>query len=316
MKTIKKNHRLKCHVAGTKFLQDARHWALPLAGAMLLAVAALAQGAEQAPTAKAAKPPAKQARPTIDAVIETKALEILKAASSRLAAAKAMKFTAVISQEAPSRYGPALVYTTKSEVTMRRPDKLKVVTLGDGPASEFYFDGKVMMALAPAENLVAVADAPPTIDDTLQYAFHLAEIYFPFTDLIVTDPYTGMANGMQLAFYIGQSKVVGGTTTDMVAYASDDVFAQIWIGAEDKLPRKVRAVYRKDPLLHRHEMDISNWQLDPAVTEGDFVSAKAKDAKQIKFAHPSTKLAPGVKPQALRKPAPAQPAKSAPVGTK
>jgi hypothetical protein len=42
------------------------------------------------------------------AVLEPKALELLKAASSRLAAARSMKFTAVVSYEAPSRFGPAL----------------------------------------------------------------------------------------------------------------------------------------------------------------------------------------------------------------
>jgi hypothetical protein len=35
-----------------------------------------------------------------------------------------------------------------------------VITLGDGPASEFYYDGKAMMAFAPGENLVAVARRP------------------------------------------------------------------------------------------------------------------------------------------------------------
>ena len=104
-----------------------------------------------------------------------------------------------------------------------------------------------MMAFAPAENLVAVAEAPPTIDAALKAAYDSAAIYFPFTDVIVADPYKDIADGLILAFYIGQSQVVGGTTTDMVAYANNDVFVQIWIGAEDKLPRMVRAVYRADP---------------------------------------------------------------------
>ena len=280
-----------------------------LALALFLAATGGAVHAQQAKQ-KSAKPPAKQARPTIDAVIEPKALDLLKAASSRLAAARAMKFTAVISYESPSRFGPALVYTTRSEVTMQRPDKLKIVTPGDGPASEFYFDGKVMMAFAPAENLVAVADAPPTIDDTLQYAFHSAELHFPFSDLIISDPYTGLAHRMELAFYIGQSKTVGGTTTDMVAFASDDVFVQIWIGAEDKLPRRMRAVYRRDPLKLRHEMELSNWQLDPGVKPEEFASEKAKGATRIKFAHPSRKLPPGAKPPATGLAAKPQPAKT------
>jgi hypothetical protein len=36
--------------------------------------------------------------------------------------------------------------------------------------------------------------------------------------------------------------VVGGTTTDRVAYASDGMFVQIWIGAEDQLPRMLRVL--------------------------------------------------------------------------
>lgn len=287
-----------------------RHIAL-LTPALLLAAAVTAHGAQPAPAAKTAKP-AKNARPIIDAVIEPKAIELLKAASSRLAAARSMKFTAVISYEAPSRFGPALVYTTKSDIAMQRPDKLKIITPGDGPASEFYFDGKVMMAFAPKENLVAVADAPPTIDDTLQYAFHMAEIYFPFSDLLVTDPYAGLAIGMQLAFYIGQSSIIDGATTDMVAYASDDVFVQMWIGAQDKLPRKMRAVYRRDPLQLRHEMLLTGWQLDPALAPEEFGTEKAQAATRIKFAHPTAKLPPGTKPAAFRKPAASRPATTAP----
>jgi hypothetical protein len=132
--------------------------------------------------AKAAKPPSPPPVPPPDFTLEPKAMDILKAACSRLAAAKSMAFTAVVSYESPSRLGTPLVYTTKSEVTLQRPDKLRVITSGDGPASEFYYDGKVMMAFEPAANLVAVADAPPTIDATPQAAYDSAAVYFPFTD--------------------------------------------------------------------------------------------------------------------------------------
>ena len=55
----------------------------------------------------------------------------------------------MISYESPSRLGPPLVYTTTSEVAVQRPDKLRVITPGDGPAAEFYYDGKTMVAFAP-----------------------------------------------------------------------------------------------------------------------------------------------------------------------
>lgn len=229
--------------------------------------------------------------------LEPKATELLKAMSARLAAAHSMSFTAVSTYESPSRAGPPLVYTTLSEVTLQRPDKLRVITPGDGPASEFYYDGKTMMAYAPAENLVAVADAPPSIDAALKAAYDNAAIYFPFTDVVVADPYKDLADGLVLAFYIGQSKVVGGTTTDIVAIANDNVFGQLWIGVDDKLPRMIRAVFANDPMLLRQQVELSNWQLDGAVAADAFSSAKAAAAQRIAFARPDPPPAGAAEPK-------------------
>ena len=275
---------------------------LAFALVVFLAVGGNAGETKQAPKAsKPAKSVSKEAPPVVQMGLEPKAIDILKAACNRLASARTMSFTAVVSYESPSRLGTPLVYTTKSEVTLQRPDKLRVITPGDGPVSEFYYDGKMMMAFAPAENLVAVAEAPPTIDAALKAAYDSAAIYFPFTDLIVADPYKDIADGMILAFYIGQSGVVGGTTTDMVAYADNDVFVQVWIGAEDKLPRRMRAVYREDPAHLRHQMELSNWQIDLAVPADAFVSTSAGSAKPIAFAHPNPKTPADTKPPAKSK---------------
>src|SRR4029453_11078301 len=246
-----------------------------LLGWALLLSAGVAKGEDAKGAQSQQGAPASKAAPAL----EPKAIDLLKAASQRLAAAPAMKFTAVISYENPSLLGPPLVYTTKAEVTLKRPHKRKGIPPGHRPASEFYYDGKTMTAFAPAENLVAIAPAPPTIDATLKAAYDSAAIYFPFTDLIVTDPYKDIADGLKNAFYIGQSQMVGGTTTDMVAFASDNAFVQIWIGAEDKLPRGLNAVSRHDPARLRHQMDLSDWQLAPAVAAEDFGSAKAGAAK-------------------------------------
>jgi hypothetical protein len=275
-------------------------------GVLLVATGAVAQDAQPAPEAKepsqATKAPSPPPLPSPEFTLEPKAIDILKAACSRLAAAKSMAFTAVVSYESSSRLGTPLVYTTKSEVTVQRPDKLRVITAGDGPASEFYYDGKVMMAFEPAANLVAVADAPPTIDATLQAAYDSAAIYFPFTDVIVADPYKDIGEGLKLAFYIGQSQIVGGTTTDMIAFANDDVFIQMWVGAEDKLPRMLRAVFRKDPARMRHQLELSNWQLDTPAAAEAFTSAKASGATHIKFARPDPQLPPGLEPPVQGRP--------------
>ena len=254
--------------------------------------------ATQKKAVPAKKPVVTQPKPDLD----PKAVEILKAASSRLAAARTMAFTAVETFESPSRQGHPLAFANKFLVTLQRPDKLRVILSGDGPASEFYYDGKVMMAFAPVENLLAVADAPPTIDATLEAAYRSAAIYFPFTDLIVTDPYKDLAPGLQLAYYIGQSHIVGDTTTDIVAYAGDGVFAQVFIGAEDKLPRLIHAVYLDDPERLRHNLMLSDWKLDQAVPADAFAPSSAANAKRIPFAHPNPEPSLGAKPPTRAKP--------------
>jgi hypothetical protein len=276
---------------------------------LLIAAGTNAQQAQPAPKPKAAKPAGKRAKPAppVELVREERALALLKAASDRLSAAHTLQFTATVSYEYPSALGPPIIYTTRSEVALQRPDKLRVITPGDGPASEFYYDGKTITAYAPAQNLVAVAAAPPTIDAALKFAMDSADIYYPFTELIMEDPYQDITRDLKLAFYIGQSKEVGGTTTDMVAYANDYVFIQIWIGAEDKLPRRVRAVYAEDPLWLRHDLELSDWKVDGEIAADAFGSAQAATAKPIEFGAPQfvVKPPPG-RPKAKRKAAPAK----------
>jgi hypothetical protein len=275
---------------------------LAVALVVFLAAGVSAEQTKQTSKAsKAAKSRSKEAPPLVQMTLEPKAMDIIKATSDRLAAARTMSFTAVVSYESASRLGIPLVYTTRSEVTLQRPDKLRIITPGDGPAQEFYYDGKTMTAFAPAENLIAVAEAPPTIDAALKAAFDSAAIYFPFANIMAADPYKHISDGLVVAFYIGQSHEVGGTTTDMVAYANNNVFLQAWVGAEDKLPRRVRATYRTDLAQRRHQIEFSNWQLDLAVPADAFAPRNSNSANPIAFAHPNPQSLPYAKPPAKRK---------------
>lgn len=276
--------------------------------AMMFVMAGAAFGQSAAPQPKKKTPPAATPAPVAPKLqLEPKALEILKATSDRLAAAHTLSFTAVELFENLTRQGAPLGYTAKYEVTLQRPDKLRVLKPADGPANGFYYDGKSMMGYAPAENLLAVADAPPTIDATLEKAFKLAGIAVPFDDLIVANPYGDLVPGLKHAYYVGQSHVVAGITTDIVAYAGDGVFAQVWIGAEDKLPRLVRAIYLDDPDHLRHELAITDWKLDEAVPADTFAPpGSAATAKHIPFEAARPQQPANAKPVPKAKPAKSQ----------
>ena len=198
-----------------------------------------------------------------------------------------MTFTAVVTYESPSRLGPPLVYTTKSEVTLQRPDKLRVITPGDGPASEFYYDGKTMVAFAPAENLVAVAEAPPTIDAALKAAYDSAAIYFPFTDVIVADPYKDIAEGSE-ARLLHRPVPRGRRHDDGHGGVSPTTACSCRSGSAPRTSCRawLRAVFRNDPSQLRHQVELSNWQLDGAVPADAFASPRRQRAMRIQFARP------------------------------
>jgi hypothetical protein len=273
-------------------------WAL--ASMLLLAGGAAAQSAAPASAATAKPAAAKRAaaKPPAAPIIESGAVEWLKAASDRLAAAKTMSFTAVASYEFPSRLGPPILYTMRYDVALQRPDQLKVVMPGDGPATEFTFDGKEIVAFSPAQNLVAVAAAPATLEGALKLAYQSAAVYFPFTDLLLPDPFAVISQGAKLAYVIGPSAMVGGTRTQMIVWANDELFMQLWIGVDDKLPRRIRALYRNDPRGLRHDLELSNWQLDGAIAAETFATQKARAGQPMAFAVPGPE-----RPMPAKKPA-------------
>jgi hypothetical protein len=259
----------------------------------LVGTVAHAQQPKQTPTAASGAANA-------TAKVEPKVHEILKAACDVLSGAKTMSFTAVNTYERAAVNGQPLYYTTLNQVTLQRPDKMRVITPGDGVADEFYYDGKTMMAYVPSEDLVAAAEAPPTIDQMIDAAWDKAAVYFPFSDVILSKPCAVFDKVMRSGFYIGQSKVIGGTTTDMVAVAGDDVQAELWIGASDHLPRLIRVVYPHEPAHALYQTEYSDWHIDDAIPPEAFASEKAAKGQPMPFLPPAA---------AQPRPNPAQPAK-------
>ena len=217
--------------------------------------------------------------------IEPKALSVLRSACDTLSRAQTMGFTAVDTYERAARNGQPLYYTVLSRVTLQRPDKLRVIKLGDGIPDEFYYDGKTISAYVPSTDLIAVADAPPTIDQMLDAAWHVGAIYFPFGDVIASNP-CAVFEKLTSAFYVGQSIVVGGTKTDIVAVAGDGVQAELWIGADDHLPRMIRVVYTNEPAHAHYQTEYMDWRLNTPADATAFRSSKVGTAKRISFTPP------------------------------
>ena len=270
----------------------------------LCAITGMAVAADTGPAAAppTTAPPAAgaQAAPSaapIDLVKDPRALAALKAMSERLASAKSFTVHArnIVPMVGPNGQWISLIGSAR--VALQRPDRLFVERGGDQVRMDVYYDGKTLTLYAPDEKLYAEVPAPPTLDATLTEALDSAESTFPYLEVLLSDPYGVITTDLKGALYVGESSIEG-VKTEHLALVSPGVDWEIWIGADDKLPRLVQAKYvqvEKVPTIMTHFYD---WKLDAPIPAATFVFEKAAGAHRIEHIRPSA-TAP-VKPASSR----------------
>lgn len=245
----------------------------------------------QGPAADAA--PAVAAAPAAEPapVIDQRALDLLKKMSDTLSQAKSVSFQA--RSMVPVRTPDGLwvnLYGT-SQVLVQGPDKLFARTAGDFAPYDFYFDGKTITAYSPAKNLYAVKAAPATIDGMIDQAYREEGRSFPYADILVSEPYAVLTKGLTGARYVGQSEIrplvgPGGIKTDHLVFSNKGVQWQIWIDANDHLPRLVCATYLSDASEPSYTVEFGDWKLNEPVMADVFVFKNTTNAGQVEFKSP------------------------------
>jgi len=218
--------------------------------------------------------------------VDPEAVRILEDAGKRLAAARTLSFTATAVHDVPNADGQSILFVEKSRVEMRRPDKLRVVTQGDGPPSEFLTDGRTMTVFRPSQNTVATAPVAASFDATIRSEVETFGQTQAFADILVSDPAKALTDGLTRAFVVGRSRLVGDVETDIVAFAAPGAQAQIWIGTKDRLPRQLWVTETDVTGRPRNGVTFTQWSLDRPIPDKVFSAARASRARSIPFAKP------------------------------
>jgi hypothetical protein len=240
-----------------------------LAG-FLLAFGTVVSGAEEA------------SQPPVNPAIEQRALDLLADMSDYLAEAKTMTFTAKAMMEAQVN-GQLLHFWSRSEVTLKRPNGLKILTQSDSKPLNIFFDGKTLSVLAPKDNMYAAIAAPATLDELIPFAVEKAGIMTNYYDILTSDPFAHLTDDLSSAFSAGQS-TISGTLCDHLAFKGEDIEWEIWIATGDKpLPLMMTLTYLKVPDQPRFILHYSNWKLNALVAKGTFAFMKPAGAVKIEF---------------------------------
>jgi hypothetical protein len=202
--------------------------------------------------------------------------------SSYLALAKTMTFSVKTMVDASVK-GQLLNFFTNSHVTVKQPNKLKVITKSDSKPNEFYFDGKTMITYSPKDKLYAVIDAPATLDELFPFAMEKAGVHTTFSDILTSDPYAYLTAGLISAFWAGQSHI-DGILCDHIALKEKGMEYQIWIAGGDKpLPIIMTIIYTDLPEKPRFILHYANWKVDVPVAQDAFIFKTPAVANKIDY---------------------------------
>lgn len=236
------------------------------------------QAEENAPAQVA---PPQQAGTSLD----PRALDALKLMSDTLSQAKSIRFEARSMAPVKSPGGIWVSLFGSSRVVKEGADKLFAETRGDFFPYDFYFDGKTVTAYTPDKNLYAEKAVAGTVDDVIEAAYLEEGKSFPYADILVAEPYSVLTEGLVKAVYVGRS-TVGGVKTDHLFFSNKGVDWQIWIGADDHLPRLVYANYMDDIGEPSYTVGFLNWKLNEPVPPGTFVFQNTSKAAKVEFRNP------------------------------
>jgi hypothetical protein len=227
-------------------------------------------------------------------LMNKRALDTLKLMSDTITQAKNVRFQVRSMVPIKTSGGMWINLYGTSRVVKQGTDKLFVSTGGDLVAHEFYFDGKTITKYSPEKNVYAVKEAPGTIEDLIEKAYSESCISFPYSDLLISDPYAAMTEGLTSALYVGQSIVkplsgVQGSRTDHLAFSNKGVQWQIWIDAEDHLPRLVVATYLDDASEPSYTVEFGDWKLNEPVDSATFTFNNVSKASRVEYRNPAAK---------------------------
>jgi hypothetical protein len=195
--------------------------------------------------------------------------------------------------------------TNVRRIAVERPNHVAADATGDTLSRASWYDGRTATVLDKERNVYVTVEAPGTIDATLDMLADEYGVVLPLVDLLYSDPYAVLMEGVTYGRYLGIHQAAG-IACHHLAFSQDTIEWQIWIDAGDKpLPRKLVISYVQEPGEPQYSATIRRWTLEAKVPEGLFTfeapeGAQKIDAKAVTRPKAEDAVPPGTTPKGGR----------------
>lgn len=202
--------------------------------------------------------------------IDPEADRILQSMSSYMAAMKAFSLNAEVALEVLTKNGQKLQLMSSETVVLQRPSRFHIRVRGMVADAEFVFDGKTLTLYGRKPNAYVQREVAGTVDDAFR-AFE-SETGLPASgaDLLFSDPYAVLAEGVESSAYLGTA-FVDGTECHHLAFREDAFDWQLWVRTGDEpLPLRYVITSKLQAAAPQFELSLRDWDTSPTVDDGQF----------------------------------------------
>lgn len=157
------------------------------------------------------------------------------------------------------------------DVTVRRPDRLKIDITGDDGQAQIGYDGKTLIIYTPKANKYATMDASGTLETMLRAASERLGMDFPLADLLAENPGKAFLDGVSAGSNVGDA-TIGGTPSNHFYFSQPpDLDIELWTEDQRAVPRRIVVTYRSLPNQPQFIAEMSKWQFGINPPDSEFV---------------------------------------------
>jgi hypothetical protein len=165
--------------------------------------------------------------------------------------------------------GQTIQFSSKVDLVIARPNRMRVEVNDDDGHRFFFFDGKDFTIYGQVVGFYATVPAPPTLAKLSEDLNDKYGIELPLIDLFYWGTDEAIVKKIKAADDIGPS-TVDGITCEQYAFRQEGVDWQIWIQlGEFPLPRKLVIRTLTDDAKPQHSENLT-WNLAPSFSEDAF----------------------------------------------
>jgi hypothetical protein len=222
-------------------------------------------------------------------VIEPKANAELHRMSDYVSGLKTFRVdTTTVDETKVNKDGQKIQQLAESKMAVRRPGEMRIDRVSPNGRAVFLDDGKQFIVYNSDKNIYATAPAPGNLDQAAEDAREKLQVDAPGVDLLASNPYDALTDGVTEGRYIGLVPMGGGVMAHQLAVTrKNGISYQIWI-QDGPMPLPLRYVVTGRDMRGSPQftLELRNWQPNAQVPDSSFAFTPPAGAKKVAFAPP------------------------------